>query len=222
MRGQRREPRSLLSRNALTLPHGNCNCNYNCNYNCNCNCNCKVHRHAGILSAYGLALADVVTEAQEPCALRIGSAPPLPVDRRDADVAQAEAEYKPGAARVVNEREEEEAAVAVAAGGDAAAAAEVEAAAAAAGEVLLARFAELEGRAKAELLGQGFAEAAVRSERLLNLRFEGTDAAIMITVDAIDEAGADGAGAGGGGSGSAAELVAAFLDAFVARYQVSE
>ncbi len=28
-----------------------------------------VHRYSGILSAYGLALADVVHEAQEPCAL---------------------------------------------------------------------------------------------------------------------------------------------------------
>ncbi len=28
-----------------------------------------VHRHSGILSAYGLALADVVHEAQEPCAM---------------------------------------------------------------------------------------------------------------------------------------------------------
>ena len=27
-----------------------------------------VHRYSGILSAYGLALADVVQEAQEPCA----------------------------------------------------------------------------------------------------------------------------------------------------------
>ncbi len=28
-----------------------------------------VHRYSGILSAYGLALADVVHEAQEPCAV---------------------------------------------------------------------------------------------------------------------------------------------------------
>ena len=27
-----------------------------------------IHRYSGILSAYGLALADVVHEAQEPCA----------------------------------------------------------------------------------------------------------------------------------------------------------
>ncbi|XP_025070029.1 5-oxoprolinase [Alligator sinensis] len=31
-----------------------------------------VHKHSGLLSAYGLALADVVHEAQEPCALRYG------------------------------------------------------------------------------------------------------------------------------------------------------
>ena len=29
-----------------------------------------IHRYSGILSAYGLALADVVHEAQEPCALK--------------------------------------------------------------------------------------------------------------------------------------------------------
>lgn len=28
-----------------------------------------IHRYSGILSAYGLALADVVHEAQEPCAM---------------------------------------------------------------------------------------------------------------------------------------------------------
>ena len=29
--------------------------------------NVFIHRYSGILSAYGLALADVVHEAQEPC-----------------------------------------------------------------------------------------------------------------------------------------------------------
>lgn len=31
-----------------------------------------IHRYSGILSAYGLALADVVHEAQEPCAKEYG------------------------------------------------------------------------------------------------------------------------------------------------------
>ncbi len=31
-----------------------------------------IHRYSGILSAYGLALADVVHEAQEPCAREYG------------------------------------------------------------------------------------------------------------------------------------------------------
>ena len=31
-----------------------------------------IHRYSGILSAYGLALADVVHEAQEPCARQYG------------------------------------------------------------------------------------------------------------------------------------------------------
>lgn len=30
----------------------------------------RVHKYAGILSAYGMALADVVHEAQEPCSLQ--------------------------------------------------------------------------------------------------------------------------------------------------------
>lgn len=30
----------------------------------------RVHKYAGILSAYGMALADVVHEAQEPCSLK--------------------------------------------------------------------------------------------------------------------------------------------------------
>jgi len=40
-----------------------------------------IHRFAGILSAYGLALADVVHEAQEPCA-RAYSKGSIPVVRQ--------------------------------------------------------------------------------------------------------------------------------------------
>ncbi|XP_044309191.1 5-oxoprolinase [Varanus komodoensis] len=43
-----------------------------------------IHRHSGILSAYGLALADVVHEAQEPCALAYGPASHAELDGRVA------------------------------------------------------------------------------------------------------------------------------------------
>ncbi|XP_044860743.1 5-oxoprolinase [Mauremys mutica] len=43
-----------------------------------------VHRHSGILSAYGLALADVVHEAQEPCSLRYGPEAYAQLDARMA------------------------------------------------------------------------------------------------------------------------------------------
>lgn len=46
-------------------------------------------RHSGILSAYGLALADVVQEAQEPCSLAYG---PPTYAQLDARVAALERE----------------------------------------------------------------------------------------------------------------------------------
>ena len=36
-----------------------------------------IHRYSGILSAYGLALADVVHEVQEPCAKEYRGLPPI-------------------------------------------------------------------------------------------------------------------------------------------------
>uniref|UniRef100_A0A8C3P9S2 5-oxoprolinase, ATP-hydrolysing n=1 Tax=Chrysemys picta bellii TaxID=8478 RepID=A0A8C3P9S2_CHRPI len=41
-----------------------------------------IHRHSGILSAYGLALADVVHEAQEPCSLHYGPETYAQLDER--------------------------------------------------------------------------------------------------------------------------------------------
>eukprot|EP00741_Cyanophora_paradoxa_P015448 tig00020892_g14911.t1 len=81
-----------------------------------------VHRFAGILSAYGLALADVVSEGQEPCAAVYGE------------------EALPG---------------------------------------VRARLDALAEEARGRLRAQGFSAERVRCDRFLNLRYEGTDAAIM-------------------------------------------
>lgn len=45
-------------------------------------------RHSGILSAYGLALADVVQEAQEPCSLTYGPQSYTQLDERVAALEQ--------------------------------------------------------------------------------------------------------------------------------------
>jgi 5-oxoprolinase (ATP-hydrolysing) len=81
-----------------------------------------VSRFSGVLSAYGIHLADIVMERQEPCA------------------SLYTPEAIPG---------------------------------------LLARLDGLEKAAKAELVGRGFGESAIVVERFLNMRFAGTDCAIM-------------------------------------------
>uniref|UniRef100_A0A8C8S128 5-oxoprolinase, ATP-hydrolysing n=1 Tax=Pelusios castaneus TaxID=367368 RepID=A0A8C8S128_9SAUR len=52
-----------------------------------------IHKHSGILSAYGLALADVVHEAQEPCSVRYGPESYAQLDERivalEAECVQA-------------------------------------------------------------------------------------------------------------------------------------
>jgi hypothetical protein len=82
-----------------------------------------VHRYAGVLSAVGIGLAEVVEEAQEPSAAALGGA-----------------------------------------GGAAA---------------LEARLAALEARALGALAEQGFAPGSTAAQRFLNLRYEGTDVAVM-------------------------------------------
>jgi len=82
-----------------------------------------IHRYCGILSAYGMGLADVVEEAQEPYAAVYS--------------AESLAEAK-------------------------------------------SRARKLAESAKGQLRLQGFAEQAIRAETLLNLRYEGTDTAMMI------------------------------------------
>lgn len=42
----------------------------------------RFHRYSGVLSAYGLALADVVEEVQEPCSLQYRQDSFAEIDRR--------------------------------------------------------------------------------------------------------------------------------------------
>lgn len=82
-----------------------------------------IHRYCGILSAYGMGLADVVEEAQEPYAAVYGPDSLAEAQKRAAKLADA---------------------------------------------------------AKQQLRIQGFKDDDIRAEMLLNLRYEGTDTAMMI------------------------------------------
>eukprot|EP00002_Diphylleia_rotans_P021998 TRINITY_DN4298_c0_g1_i3.p1 TRINITY_DN4298_c0_g1~~TRINITY_DN4298_c0_g1_i3.p1 ORF type:complete len:1178 (+),score=228.16 TRINITY_DN4298_c0_g1_i3:265-3798(+) len=82
-----------------------------------------IHRFSGILSAYGLGLADLVCDEQEPCA----------------------AIYSPDILPVLN-----------------------------------ARLDEMEKRVLKKLVDEGFQQDAIKIERYLHLRYEGTDTAMMI------------------------------------------
>ena len=86
-----------------------------------------VHAYAGILSAYGMGLADTVAERQAPCALVYGAAVTAALENK---------------------------------------------------------FAALEAAASEALVAQGVGAAAVRLERYLNLRYDGTDNAIMVRAPA--------------------------------------
>lgn len=85
-----------------------------------------IHRYGGILSAYGLQLADAVHEVQEPTA-----------ETYHGKISDS-------------------------------------------GE---ARLAALAAKAKAALLQQGYSKDVIKVERYLNMRYEGTDNAIMIQED---------------------------------------
>ena len=93
-----------------------------------------VNRFSGVLSAYGIHLADIVIEKQEPC----------------ASLYSAEA-----------------------VGG------------------LKERLDALEASAIQELRAQGFPEKEIRIERFMNLRFAGTDCALMTTTTTTDDGGED-------------------------------
>lgn len=82
-----------------------------------------IHRFSGILSAYGMGMADVVTERQQP-----SSALLCPQALKDADIV----------------------------------------------------FEQLEKDARRELNHQGFSDEAIDADRFLNLRYQGTDTAIMV------------------------------------------
>ncbi|CAM6093520.1 unnamed protein product [Calypogeia fissa] len=86
-----------------------------------------VHRYAGILSAYGMGLADVIEEAQEPYAANYGPAALEEVSRRSS---------------------------------------------------------ALSAEVKKQLRLQGFEDKAISTEVFLNLRYEGTDTAMMISKPA--------------------------------------
>ncbi|KIY97611.1 5-oxoprolinase (ATP-hydrolysing) [Monoraphidium neglectum] len=86
-----------------------------------------VHRYAGILSAVGIHLADIVQEAQEPAAVALGSDEVL--------------------------------------------------------QQLASRLDALQAQATAKLEGQGFGPSQIKVERFLNLRYQGTDVAVMTPWD---------------------------------------
>jgi 5-oxoprolinase (ATP-hydrolysing) len=86
-----------------------------------------IHRFSGILSAYGMGLADVVSERQQPSAARYGQ-------------------------DTLSE--------------------------------LMRRLTDLQHAAEAELSRQGFAADRIESTRYLNLRYQGTDTAIMVAEPA--------------------------------------
>jgi len=94
-----------------------------------------VHRYASILSAYGIGLADVVDDTQEPCALVI---------TLDGNLLAAGPERKPT----------EEASI-------------------------HADLDRLEARSRETLLAQGFSQEDMKFEYFLNMRYVGTDTALM-------------------------------------------
>lgn len=89
-----------------------------------------IHKYAGILSAYGMALADVIHEEQKPCALEY-SVENLAKLNRNLD--------------------------------------------------------ELADTCVRQLKAQGFHEDKIRTERFLHMRYQGTDCALMCTVDGDDD-----------------------------------
>lgn len=103
-----------------------------------------IHRLCGILSAYGMGLADVVEEAQEPYSAVYGPDSVIEASRRET--------------------------------------------------ILLKQV-------KSKLQEQGFGEASITSETYLNLRYEGTDTAIMVKRPINDD---------GSGGDYAAEFVKLF------------
>jgi len=115
-----------------------------------------VHRYSGILSAYGLALADVVQEEQEPVGSAVGQQAQESQDAIDALVA-----HSSGLRNAVLRSS-----IAVANAGSTQGAAE--------------RLLRLACVAAAQLKDQGFAEDVQYVQPFVNLRFTGTDTALMV------------------------------------------
>ncbi|KAG2440875.1 hypothetical protein HXX76_003729 [Chlamydomonas incerta] len=133
-----------------------------------------VHRYAGVLSAVGIHLADVVAEVQEPAAAKL-----LP----------AAAEGGAGAG-----------------GGGGCAPGDI-----------LERQARLEAAAVQKLLDQGFERSQITTERYLNLRYHGTDVAVMTAEPAGSSSGSSsGISSGSSSSGSGSS---SYGEAFAAAYR---
>lgn len=95
-----------------------------------------IHRYSGILSAYGIGLADVVEDAQEPCAVELSP---------DAYGEKADP------AKIVESQSQ-----------------------------LQGIFDRVLSSAQKTLLSQGFEEHDISSIKFLNMRFVGTDTALMV------------------------------------------
>ncbi|VDM76773.1 unnamed protein product [Strongylus vulgaris] len=121
-----------------------------------------IHKYSSLLSAYGIALAKVVNEAQEPANLVFSEGIQRVFIHKYSSLLSA---YGIALAKVVNEAQEpanlvfsEETM-----------------------PIIAERFAALSEKAIGELKGQGFVQ--VDCERFLHMRFARTDCAIMIAAD---------------------------------------
>ena len=185
-----------------------------------------VHRYASVLSAYGLFLADVAEEAQvRPRArpnphlwckrrsaeasaglLTRGDARPARVGRGSAGVVRSRSLTRRAHGRkIINEyifgrraHLQEPAASSLEASNHAA---------------LAEALSRLNGAATAALRAQGFAEAQIETQAFLNLRYQGTDCAVMTPLTEQPEA------AGASAAAVSAADVPAFRTRFVEGYR---
>ena len=115
-----------------------------------------VHRHAGVLSAVGIAAADVAVEAREPAAAVLPQVGSGGGEENEEEEEQGALDASPSDSSVV-------------------------------ASALRAKLDALQFRAEAQLKAQGFdSPSAISSERFLNLRYEGTDVAVMVPVVACE------------------------------------
>ncbi|GBG26458.1 5-oxoprolinase [Hondaea fermentalgiana] len=110
-----------------------------------------IHRYSGILSAYGIGLADVVQDVQEPCALEIpaslvGAAAAAPGGDADGEEKKTDPDSDLSAAQ----------------------------------QQVDAVLDRVQAAASDTLVKQGFSTQDILCERFLNMRFVGTDTALMV------------------------------------------